>query len=230
MRVALGATAALFVVSGYFDFLKSPDDAWLGPSQRIFYVHMGAAFVVALAFTVACAASTLYLATRQLRFDRWACASAEVGMVFTSMLLTTGILWGKVVWGVWWTWDPRLTATLILWVLFWGYLLLRDGIRFREQRARVSAVLALVCYLDVPLDYMTIRWWKSIHPIVITAQGINMAPTMIGAMCLTSAAMVALYLSWVTVRVRLMGTEDILDDVKNGLRDGVRCQFWGDGS
>lgn len=230
MRAAFGATAGLFMVAGYFDFLHSPDDAWLGPSQRIFYVHMGSATAVALAFTVTAVASMLYLATRQLRFDRWASASAEVGMVFTSMLLITGILWGKVVWGVWWTWDPRLTATLILWVLFWGYLLLRDAVRFREQRARVSAVLALVCYLDVPLDYMTIRWWKSIHPIVITTHGINMAPAMIWAMCLTSAAMVALYLSWVTLRVRLMGTEDILNDVKDVVRDGIRRKIWGERS
>lgn len=227
MRWTFWLAGILTLVAGYCDFWASPDDVLLGASQRIFYIHMGAATAVALAFTVTAGASVLYLATRQIRFDWIAVCSAEIGMVFTSMLLMTGMLWGRVVWGVWWTWDPRLTATLILWVLFMGYLILRDNWSTPERRARISAVLALVFYADVPLDYMTIRWWKSIHPIVITSHGIAMAPAMAIAMAVSAAAMVALYAAWMDLRLELRATEDQLEAVKNTMRQQIHGNMRG---
>jgi heme exporter protein C len=163
-------------------------------------------------------ASLAYLVSRNRQHDIWAAALAELGTIFTSMILLSGVLWGRVAWGVWWTWDPRLTATLILWVLFTGYLLWRQAIDDPDRRARVSAVLAVVAYIDVPIDYMTIRWWRSIHPVVITAQGIHMAPSMIGAMAISQVAMLGLYVSWMVIRVTLLRCEYEMDAIKNHIR------------
>ncbi|CAB1128983.1 putative Cytochrome c-type biogenesis protein CcmC, heme lyase for CcmE [Candidatus Hydrogenisulfobacillus filiaventi] len=198
----------------YVDFIWSPDDVTLGPTVRIFYFHMGSATVAGLAFTVTAVASALYLWRRRPVYDRWAAASAEIGTVFTAIVLASGILWGKAAWGIWWTWDPRLTSTVILWVLFGGYLLLREWSDNPERRARYSAVLALAAYVDVPIDYMTIRWWHSIHPVVITARGINMAPPMIAAMFLSMAALIGVYIVWMIIRLRLARAEALLNRIK----------------
>ncbi len=214
----LGLLGAGMVVVLYLIFLGSPEAAVLGPSQRIFYVHMGAAAAAGVAYTITAASSVLYLGTRRLSFDRWAAASAEIGTVFTTMLLISGILWGRAAWGVWWTWDPRLTATVILWVLFMGYLMVRQWTDSRERRARLGAVLALAAYVDVPIDYMTIRWWKSIHPVVITTHGINMAPAMMAAMFAAMTGMLLLMGAWMQLRLSLMRAEWGLEDARNRMR------------
>jgi heme exporter protein C len=201
-----------------WDLLISPDDALLGPSQRIFYIHMGCAVGAALAFTVTALASLAYLIRRQSRYDAVAAASAEIGTMLTTIVLATGVLWGRVAWGIWWTWDPRLTTTLILWLLFAGYLMLRQTQRGHEVRARTSAVLALVFYVDVPIDYMSIRWWNSIHPIVITSQGVNMAPAMVAAMLITIAMVGGLYAVWLPMHVRLATLADKLREIKQMAR------------
>ncbi|SMC05987.1 heme exporter protein C [Sulfobacillus thermosulfidooxidans DSM 9293] len=197
----------LFVAALYADLIWSPDDRVLGASQRIFYFHMGAAVVAALAFTLTFGASLGYLLIKDLRWDHMAAASAEIGTVFTAMVLFSGILWGKAAWGVWWTWDPRLTSTLILWVLFAGYLLLREWSEDLGKRATYSAVLAIVAYIDVPIDYMAVRWWRSVHPVVITTQGIHMAPKMVDAMLLSMVAMMAIFVIWMVIRMRLLDAE-----------------------
>lgn len=163
-------------------------------------------------------ASIGYLVKRHPRWDIVAAASAEIGTVLTTMILVSGILWGRAAWGVWWTWDPRLTSTLILWVLFVAYLLLRDWTDNPERRAVYSAVLAIVAFFDVPIDYMAVRWWHSIHPVVITSQGINMAPRMIVAMFVSMGAFLYLYAVWMTIRTRLLEAERGLDQVKNQIR------------
>jgi len=202
----------------YLDFLGSPDDAVLGPSQRIFYFHMGTATVAGIAFTMTALSSVGFLLTKNLTYDLFAAASAEIGTIYTSMLLLSGILWGRAAWGVWWTWDPRLTATVILWVLFLAYLLVREWSESRERRARTAAVLALVAYIDVPIDYMTIRWWKSIHPVVITTHGIHMAPAMIVAMFSSMVALGLLFWAWMVLRLRLLRAEMGIEDLKNLVR------------
>ena len=208
----------LMIVALYLNFLGSPDDRILGASQRIFYFHMATATVAGIALTVTAIASGLYLLTRRLVYDHWAAASAEIGTLFTTMLLVTGVLWGRAAWGVWWTWDPRLTATVILWVLFFAYLLVREWTDSVERRARTSALLALAAYIDVPIDYMTIRWWKSIHPVVITTHGINMAPSMIWAMFGSLVVMVLIYVAWMQLRLRLIVAETGISQMKALLR------------
>lgn len=211
--------AMLFAL--FVNFLVSPDDQTLGPTVRIFYFHMGAAAMAGLAFTVTFVASMGYLATKQLKWDVWAASSAEIGTVFTTMVLVTGILWGKASWGVWWTWDPRLTATAILWVLFAGYLFLREATDNPTRRAQLSSLLAILGYVDVPVDYMTIHWWNSIHPIVITSQGFRMSPAMVLAMFGSMVAFLGIYVSWMAIRMRLMRAEMGILEIK----DRVRAQL-----
>lgn len=208
----------VMLIALYLNFIWSPDDKVLGPSVRIFYFHMGAASLAGVAFTVTLIASIGYLVTKKMTWDVWAAASAEIGTILTTMILVTGILWGKATWGVWWTWDPRLTATAILWVLFLAYLLLREWNENPERRARFSAVLAVIAYLDVPIDYMTIHWWNSIHPIVITAQGFNLAPAMIVAMFGSMVAFALIFIAWMAIRMRIMRAENGLSEVKNAMR------------
>ncbi len=202
----------------YFDFVGSPNDAILGASERILYFHIGSAAVAGIAFTITAIASIGYLVQRRLAWDIWAAASAEIGLVFTTMVLISGTIWGRIAWGAWWTWDPRLTATLILWVLFAAYLLLREWSDNRARRAVVSAVIALIAYIDVPMDYMTIRWWRSIHPVIFTNQGINMPMSMQIPMFISMGAMTLVFMVWMAVRMRLMRAELGLSDLKNGIR------------
>jgi heme exporter protein C len=208
----------LMLFALYMDFLGSPDDRTLGASQRIFYFHMGAAAVVPVAVTISAAASAGYMFTRNWHWDIWAAASAEIGTVFTSMVLLSGTLWGRAAWGIWWTWDPRLTSTLILWMLFAGYLLLRESTDNIARQATYSAVLAIVAYIDVPVDYMAIRWWHSIHPVVITVHGMNMAPSMAEAMGVSIAAMLFLFGAWLVVRIRLLRAEFLIGAAKQTAR------------
>lgn len=208
----------LGIVALYLNFVWSPDDRTLGPSERIFYFHMGAAAAAGLAFTITFVASIGYLVRRGEKWDVWGAASAEIGTVFTAMVLVSGVLWGRAAWGVWWTWDPRLTATLILWVLFAGYLLLREWADSPERQAVYSAVLAIFAYVDVPIDYMTIHWWHSIHPIVITAHGLNMAPRMIVALVVSQFVFLGILIAWMQIRMRLLRAERNIASCKNIIR------------
>lgn len=208
----------VMVFALYLNFIWSPDDRVLGPSERIFYFHMGSATVMPIAYTVTLVASIGYLVTKKRGFDIWAAASAEIGTVFCAMVLISGTIWGRAVWGTWWTWDPTLTSTLILWVLFAGYMLLREWSDNPDRRATYSAVLAIVAFIDVPIDYMAVRWWNSIHPVVITAKGVNMAPRMVDAMLVSMVALLYLFVVWMAIRLRLLRAEYAVDDLKSRAR------------
>ena len=214
----------VMVVALYFDFVGSPNDVTLGASARILYFHIGSATVAGIAFTITAVASIGYLIQRTLTWDIWAAASAEIGLVFTTMILVSGTIWGRIAWGAWWTWDPRLTATLILWVIFAAYLLLREWSDNRARRATVSAIIALSAYIDVPIDYMTIRWWRSIHPVIFTNQGINMPVSMQIPMFISMGAMTLVFIVWMAVRMRLMRAELGVGDLKNGIRARIEGQ------
>jgi heme exporter protein C len=167
--LANGFRVALFVV---------PADADQGELSRILYYHVPSWAGMAIFFALNLGASILYLAMRHrnqalaLKSDAVALASAEMGVVYCTIGLTTGSIWGRAAWGIWWTWDARLTSTLILWLIYIAYLLLR---RFAEgpQMRTLSAVMAIFGYLDVPLVYMSTRWWRTQHPAPVFAGGPN---------------------------------------------------------
>lgn len=146
-----------------------PADAVQGDAQRIMYVHVPSAWLAYLAFLVTLVAGLLYLRRRDLRYDRVAVASAEIGLVLTGLTIATGAIWGKATWGKWWDWDPRLTTTAILFVIYAGYLLLRQSIGDRRRRARLAAIFGTVAFLNVPLVHFSVLLWRGLHqpPTVI---------------------------------------------------------------
>ena len=150
----VGSTIALFVV---------PADAAQGQVQRILYIHVPSAWVAMLSFFVVFLMSALYLVQRRLRWDLIAASAVEIGVLFTGLTLALGMLWGKPTWGVWWIWDPRLTTTAILFVIYVGYLLVRSVSEDPDQRARWSAVIGIVAFVQVPVVYLSVFWWRSIH-------------------------------------------------------------------
>ncbi len=152
-------------------FLEVPMEVTMGAVQRIFYFHLPSAAVAFLAFAVSAGASVAYLINRNLRWDRWAVSAAEIGVVFCSVVLVTGPIWAKPVWGIWWTWDARLTATFVLWLIYVSYLVLRGFLEEPVRRATISAVLSILGFLDVPLVYMANRWWRTQHPQPVIAGG-----------------------------------------------------------
>ena len=171
------AVAALYIRAIWF----TPVEAMQGPAQKILYVHATSAFVALyLAFGLMAVSSALYLWLKDEKLDRVAESAAEVGLVFTSVVLITGPLWGRPIWGAYWTWDARLTATLFLWFLIVGYLLMRGAIDDRAMRGRFSAVLGLLTALLVPFIHLTVYMFRTLHPmpIVLKPSAPSMSPEM----------------------------------------------------
>lgn len=136
-------------------------------AQRIFYFHVPSAWIGFLAFVVSAVASLLYLITRRQKWDIWALSSVELGVVFFAMVMLSGPIWAKPTWNVWWTWDPRLTISTISWLLYIGYLMLRGAVDNPDRQARFAAVYAIIAAMSVPINWIAIRWWRTIHPAVV---------------------------------------------------------------
>jgi heme exporter protein C len=202
--VALGgATAVTMTLAVVLALAWAPEDRLQGPSQRIFYIHVPAAWIGMLAFAVVFVASIAYLGTRNARWDRLAASSAEVGVVFTTGVMLTGPLWARPVWGVYWDWDPRLTSYFVLFLLYLSYLVLRSYVQEPTRRARYAAVLGIVAFLDVPLVYVSVRWWRSLHPgpVVANPDGPQLPGEMLTVLLVAIAAFTLLYL--LLLRLRL---------------------------
>ena len=165
VRLALlGATGLLMTLTLWMVFFWVPTDAVLGVSQRIFYFHVPIAMIGLAAFGVVTVGSVGYLWRRTERWDNLAYAAAEVGTLFTTLALVTGTLWSRPVWGIWWTWSPLLTLTLVLWLIYVAYLMLRAYAPKGAQGARYAAVLGILGGIDAPIVYMAAKWWRDVHP------------------------------------------------------------------
>ena len=163
-RGILGAAALGFVVAGlYLGLIQAPPDAYQGEVQRIMYVHIPSILAAYLCYFIVFVGSCLYLWKRERRDDILAYAAAEIGVLFTALTILEGSIWGKNTWGVWWTWDARLTLTAILLMIFIGYLLLRSLIEDQERAAVSGAVLGIIGVLDIPLIHMSVTWWRTLH-------------------------------------------------------------------
>ena len=206
--IGLLALLAL-AVSAALSLVISPPDARQGQLIRLMYVHVPAAWIAYLAFTVVFVASVAYLRTDRSRWDRLAGASAEIGVVFTAVTIVVGSIWAKPVWGTWWTWDPRLTTTAVLFLIYVGYLAIRRIPEDPRRRARWAAVVGIVGFVDVPIVHVSVRWWRSLHRPPARLLGIpDLAPAMGAAL---GAAVVAFSLAYVylmLVRLRLERIED----------------------
>jgi len=180
-RIVLGAAAILLVIAAaYASFYVAPEERTMGVLQRIFYFHVSSAWAGMDAFLVCFIANLLYVWKRGQRYDWLGVASAEVGLVLTTVVLITGPIWAKPAWGIYWTWDARLTSTFVLWLLYVSYLLLRTLIEEEERRALLSALFGIFAFIDVPLVFFSIRWWRTQHPapVIMGGPGSYLDPTM----------------------------------------------------
>jgi heme exporter protein C len=203
-RKPLGIAALVMIpVLMYLGLVFAPEDAQQGPAQRIFYIHVPAAWIGFLAFFVVFVSSIAFLVTKKRRYDDIASSSAEVGVIFTTGVLVTGPLWGRPVWGVYWTWDPRLTSFLMLWLIYLSYLVLRGYVSDPQRRATYSAVLGIVGFLDVPIVYLSVRWWRSEHPLQLVFERNGLPAEMLYALLFGVATFTVLYAYLLIVRLRV---------------------------
>ena len=216
--VLVGLGFALMVAALYMVFIYVPTDKNTGAVQRIFYFHVPLAWIGFLAFSVVFVCSILYLTKRAIKWDMIASASAEVGIVFTSLVLITGSVWAKAAWGIWWTWDARLTATLVLWFTYVAYLLVRHYVAEDSQRARLSAVLGIVGFIDVPIVALAVMLWRTQHPGAIIFEG-GLVPSMLFTLIVCIVAFTVLYFTLVIQSTRLKNTEADIRNIKNTLTD-----------
>jgi heme exporter protein C len=146
-------------------FLVAPTEATMGDVQRILYMHVAVAWCGLTGCVAMAGCGAMYLARRRLEWDYWSQASGEIGWLCTTLTLVTGSAWAHEAWGTWWTWEPRLTSSLVLWTIYAGIFLIRSSIDDPHRRARLGAVLALACLCDVPLVVMATRWFRGVHPV-----------------------------------------------------------------
>lgn len=192
--------------------LVVPPDAVQGDLQRIMYVHVPSAWLAYLAFVVTLVASVAHLITKRLAWDRRAGASAEVGVVFTGLALATGMIWGKPVWGVWWTWDARLVLTAAMFFVYLAYLALRRSVDDPVVRGRRSAVFGIVAAVQIPLVHFSVIWWRSLHqpPTVLRPGEPQIDPPLLFALLMAVVAFTVLYTALLRRRVELAVAEDEL--------------------
>ncbi|HTA58495.1 MAG TPA: cytochrome c biogenesis protein CcsA [Candidatus Baltobacteraceae bacterium] len=180
-RIILGAVAILLVLaSAYAAFFIAPEERTMGLIQRIFYFHVSSAWAGFTAFFLCFLGNLLYVWKRAQKYDWLAVSGAEVGLAFTTVVLITGPIWAHPVWGIWWTWDARLTSTFVLWLLYVSYLLLRTLVEEPDRRALLSSLFGIFAFLDVPLVFGAIRWWRTQHPqpVIAGGQGSGLETTM----------------------------------------------------
>jgi heme exporter protein C len=213
LRISLAALLGLAVVYvlaiGY-----TPVEARQGVAQKIFYLHVPAAWSALMAFSLVGVTSALYLWLHDPRLDRFAAASAEVGVAFAAVMLTTGPIWAKPIWGTWWTWDARLTLTLFLFFLFIGYLALRASVHDPAERARFSAVVGILGTLLVPFIHLSVYLFRTLHPqpIVLKPSAPSLPPEMLRTLMISMAVFTLLYVGLVTLRYGLGMAEDARDE------------------
>jgi len=213
----IGLTAVSMIASLYLVFVYVPTERTMGLVQRIFYFHVPSAWVGFLAFLVAFVAGIAYLARRDWRWDVAEATSVEIGIAFSTIALVTGSLWARPTWNTWWTWDPRLTTTLVLWLYYVSMLLLRQMIENKERQARFSAVLSIVGFVNVPIVFLTIRLWRTIHPVLFTSEGFALESSMLLTLLVSLLTFTLLYfcLLWLRVRQEYLRAE--IDRMKDQL-------------
>lgn len=207
----------LMLVALYAIFIYAPLEKTLLEVQKIFYVHVGTAWNAFLAFFVVFVASLAFLRTREARWDRLAGGSAEIGVLFTTLVLITGPIWARSSWNTWWTWEPRLTTTLILWFIYMAYLLIRATVGEEQRRGTLAAVFGIVGFIDVPIVYLSVQWWGS-HPIVLGPRGGGLPAPMLTALILSVLAFTALYLYLLNKNLGIQAVEAELKKLKEQLR------------
>ena len=213
------------LIAVYAALIQAPDainvDPSIRPVQRIIYFHVPSAWSSMLAFFVAFVASILYLITKHIRWDIWARSASELGIAFTVAAIISGSLWAKPAWNTYWTWDPRLTTYTIVLLLYIAYFMLRGAIDEPARRARMAAVYGIFAFLSVPLTFMSIRWWNTIHPVIVEApentNKFGLGPNMMTAFMISNVAFTILFVALLANRIALGWSEERMDALKERL-------------
>ena len=213
-------TALLMVAATAMVFLYAPEERTMGQVQRIFYFHVPSAWVSMMAFAVTAVAGGVYLRTGRQSWDRIGHASVEIGLVFTVTATASGSIWARPAWNTWWTWDPRLVTYTIMALIYVAYLMLRQAIEDPDRRARFAAVYGIVGFISVPITFFSIRWWRTIHPVVIGSGsasaegGFDMTSPMRVTFFFSLAAFTVLYFCFLANRLRLSRLSDRVEELK----------------
>ena len=210
------AVGALMIFGGYAALFIAPDESTMHAIQRIFYFHAPSGMVALMAFTICFIANIGYLVGRKPHWDCLAVAAAEVGVAFNTVVLITGPIWAKPAWGIWWAWDARLTSTLVLWLLYISFLLLRDLIADPDRRSVFSAIYGIFLFLDVPLVYFSIRIWRTQHPqpVILGGQGSGLDPTMRKVFYLCWFALTAVMVILIRQRYQLERARNEVEELR----------------
>ena len=214
-------TGVMMLVDLYFIFMVAPTDSVLGHVQRVFYFHVPIAIMSFLAFFVVFICSIGYLIKRTPQLDAIAHASAEVGVVFVTLALLTGIIWARPVWNTWWTWEPRLTTTMILWLIYVAYLMVRSYAPSQSKGAVYGAVVGIVGFVDVPIVYYSVVWWRSIHPSPVVgpfAEADSLDGTMALILLYSFITFIFFFAYMVMERMELRKTGEALGHIRFTLR------------
>lgn len=207
-------------VSTYFALVFAPTEAVMGNVQRVFYFHVGTAWVGLVGFVLAAVAGIAYLITKDLRWDRFELAAVEVSTMFFFITIVLGSIWARPAWNTWWTWDPRLTTAAVTELIYIAYFMLRQGIEDPEKRARFGAVYTLLGGLSAPITFMVIRLFRTIHPVVVGSQsaeaqgGFDMSGDMVTAMLVALGAFTIIFIDLMWHRVRVGGLEEKVEQLK----------------
>ncbi|MEC7748189.1 MAG: cytochrome c biogenesis protein [Chloroflexota bacterium] len=222
LKTALAAiTGVMMLVNLYLIFMVAPTDSVLGHVQRVFYFHVPIAIMSFLAFFVVFIGSLMYLIKRTPKWDAVAHASAEVGVVFVTLALLTGIIWARPVWNTWWTWEPRLTTTMILWLIYVAYLMVRSYAPSQSKGAIYAAVVGIIGFIDVPIVYYSVVWWRSIHPSPVVgpfAQSDALDGTMALILLYSLITFIFVFAYMIVERMELRKTEEALGRIRFTLR------------
>jgi len=220
-RVLLALSALGMVGLCWLVFVHIPLEKTQGFVQKIFFIHVPCAWVGFAAFTVTAVMGAVYLKSRNPDHDRWAAASAEIGLVFTTLVLITGPLWARPVWGIWWTWDVRLTSTLVLWLIYLAYLILRQTVSESDRKATLASVAGIIGWLGVPIVYMGNRVKASQHPAPVVGGGEDsgLAPIFLYTLLTGVFTLSVFFAVLLRARVRTARLEDRVEEL---LIDGGR--------
>jgi heme exporter protein C len=220
LKVLTWVTLALFLVALYLSLFFAPREATMGDVQRVFYFHISNAWVGMLAFLIAAVAGGIYLARGDHRWDRVALASIEIGIVFAFITIASGSIWARPIWNTWWTWDPRLVTYSVMELIYLAYIMLRQGIEDPDRRARFGAVYSIVAFISVPITFLSIRLFRTIHPVVVGSGD----PSAEGSFDMSSKMLVAFFFSLFTYtfvyatllwhRIRLQSLAEKIEQLK----------------
>ena len=206
-------TAGLFLTAGlYMGLVVSPPDYYQGEIVRIMYIHVPFAQGAMVAYTTLFAGSLWYLWKRDSVVDNMCQAAAGIGILFTTVALITGSIWAKPTWNTWWTWDPRLVSFAVLLLILIGYLMLRSFMDDVEKKARYSAVLGIIGFVDLPIVHYSVEWWRTLHqPLSISSRGISYAPNMLYPLLIMSIGLYLLFAYMLMVRTQMLYLQQLLE-------------------